>query len=182
VQTICLHFFIISWEQRKLNDILTFYSGLTYSPNNITDKNGTLVLRSSNVKNGEIYLNDNVYVNKNIVNSDNVKKGDIVVVVRNGSRDLIGKHAQIKENMSNTVIGAFMTGIRSNEPEFINALLATKQFFNEIEKNLGATINQITTGNFKEMQFFISEDEKEKRSIGKYFLLLDNIITLHRRE
>ena len=62
---------------------------------------GTLVLRSSNVKNGEIVDADNVYVDSSVVNSQNVKEGDIIVVVRNGSRSLIGKHAQIKSFMTN---------------------------------------------------------------------------------
>ena len=59
------------------------------------EETGTLVLRSSNVKNGEIVDADNVYVNDKVVTSENVQEGDIIVVVRNGSRALIGKHAQI---------------------------------------------------------------------------------------
>ena len=110
------------WEQRKLTEFVEFFSGLTYTPNDVQE-NGTLVLRSSNVSNGEVVDADNVYVNPQVVNSENVKVGDIVVVVRNGSRSLIGKHAQIKAFMPNTVIGAFMTGIRSECPEFTNALL-----------------------------------------------------------
>lgn len=107
----------------------------------------------------------------------NVKKGDIIVVVRNGSRSLIGKHAQIKKNMDNTVIGAFMTGIRSKQSNFINALLETKDFKNEIDKNLGATINQITNYMFSEMVFkFPSLSEQEK--IGNFFQKLDDQIGL----
>lgn len=93
---------------------------------NIVPKEGTFVLRSSNVKGGELVNADNVYVDSSIVNSSNVQKEDIVVVVRNGSRDLIGKHAQVKSDMVNTVIGAFMTGIRSEKSNFINALLDTQ--------------------------------------------------------
>ena len=141
-----------------------------------------MVLRSSNVKNGEVILEDNVYVESDIVNSENVQEGDIIVVVRNGSRDLIGKHAQIKHNMLNTVIGAFMTGVRYKEPEFLNALLNTEHFNQEIEKNLGATINQITTGNFKKMQFNFPESYVEQNKIGEFFLNIDNLITLHQRK
>ena len=135
--------FIDTWEQRKLTEFVEFFSGLTYTPNDVQE-NGTLVLRSSNVSNGEVVDADNIYVNPQVVNSENVKVGDIVVVVRNGSRSLIGKHAQIKAFMPNTVIGAFMTGIRSECPEFTNALLNTSRFEEEIAMNMGATINQIT--------------------------------------
>ncbi|MDB1737683.1 restriction endonuclease subunit S [Enterococcus avium] len=178
-----IHFagFYENWEQRKLGELVRFYSGLTYSPQNIVSENGTFVLRSSNVKNGEIVDADNVYVNSSVVNADNVQKGDIIVVVRNGSRDLIGKHAQIKRTMNHTVIGAFMTGIRSKESNFINALLDTIQFKIEINKNLGATINQITTGSFKKMTFSITESRNEQEKIGLFFKTLDNTITQHQK-
>ena len=144
-------FYTSSWEQRKLTEFVEFFSGLTYTPNDVQE-NGTLVLRSSNVSNGEVVDADNIYVNPQVVNSENVKVGDIVVVVRNGSRSLIGKHAQIKAFMPNTVIGAFMTGIRSECPEFTNALLNTSRFEEEIAMNMGATINQITGYMFSKME------------------------------
>ena len=173
--------FTSAWEQRKLGDNVQFYSGLTYSPHNIIGSDGTLVLRSSNVKNSEIIHADDVYVEPNIVNSENVKVGDVIVVVRNGSRSLIGKHAQIKEEMPSTVIGAFMTGVRYSCPEFLNALLSTSKFNKEIEKDLGATINQITTGSFKNMEFNFT-NSKEETKIGAFFSKLDNLITLHQRK
>ncbi|EOV2483576.1 restriction endonuclease subunit S [Enterococcus hirae] len=173
--------FTEAWEQRKLDDVVEFYSGLTYSPDNVQD-DGTFVLRSSNVKNGEIIDADNVYISHEVVNSGNVQEGDVIVVVRNGSRDLIGKHAQIKRQMDNTVIGAFMTGVRSETPDFTNAMLDTQQFAVEINKNLGATINQITTGAFKKMQFVVPKDRDEREAIGTFFRSIDDTITLHQRK
>lgn len=173
--------FTEAWEEKYLGKEVELFSGLTYSPTDVIKEGGTLVLRSSNVKNGEIVYGDNVYVNSNAVNSDNVREGDIIIVVRNGSRSLIGKHAQIKEPMNNTVIGAFMTGFHSNQSAFINALLDTSQFDKEIEKNLGATINQITNGAFQKMQFKFP-DSNEQSKIGSYFTNLDKLITLQKRE
>ena len=168
------------WEQRKLPEFVSFFNGLTYTPDDV-EETGTLVLRSSNVKNGEIVDADNVYVNDKVVTSENVHEGDIIVVVRNGSRVLIGKHAQIKASMPNTVIGAFMSGMRSEHSSFVNALLDTSAFENEIAKNMGATINQITGYMFSKMEFMIpSGDEQQK--IGEYFQSLDHLITLHHRK
>jgi integrase len=163
-----------------LTEFVEFFSGLTYTPNDVQE-NGTLVLRSSNVSNGEVVDADNVYVNPQVVNSENVKVGDIVVVVRNGSRSLIGKHAQIKAFMPNTVIGAFMTGIRSECPEFTNALLNTSRFEEEIAMNMGATINQITGYMFSKMEFKVPYLDEQKK-IGEYFEKLDHLITLHQRK
>ena len=169
--------FTDTWEQRKLFDFTFFYNGLTYTPDDVRE-NGTLVLRSSNVKHSEIVLNDNVYVDPIKVNSEYVKKGDIIIVVRNGSRALIGKHAVIKDEMPNTVIGAFMSGIRSQYSFFVNSLLDTSQFKEEILRNLGATINQITGYMFSKMEFMIPSCYEQKM-IGDYFSKLDNLITLH---
>lgn len=153
---------------------------MTYTPNDV-EETGTLVLRSSNVKNGEIVDADNVYVNDKVVTSENVQEGDIIVVVRNGSRTLIGKHAQIKASMPSTVIGAFMSGIRSKHSSFVNALLDTSEFESEIAKNMGATINQITGYMFSKMEFMIPSDSEQKK-IGDYFHSLDHLITLHQRK
>jgi type I restriction enzyme, S subunit len=172
--------FTEDWEEKLLADEVDFFTGLTYSPSNVVKTGGTLVLRSSNVKNSQIVLIDNVFVESEVVNCENVIVGDIIIVVRNGSRNLIGKHALIKENMPNTVIGAFMTGIHSKQPDFINSLLDTNQFEKEIEKNLGATINQITTGALKKMTFWFPKEDEQKQ-IGIFFQNLDNLITLHQK-
>jgi len=170
-----------AWEENLLGEKVEFFSGLTYSPRNVQKGVGTLVLRSSNVKSGEIVDADNVYVDPSVVNTRNVEVGDITVVVRNGSRSLIGKHAQIKKRMDSTVIGAFMTGIRSEVPSFINALLDTPKFDKEIANNLGATINQITTGAFKKMMFRFPR-ETEQEQVGEYFREIDSLIGLHQRK
>ena len=172
--------FTDAWEQRKFPEFVSFFNGLTYTPDDVQEM-GTLVLRSSNVKNGEIIDADNVYVNDKVATSENVQVGDIIVVVRNGSRALIGKHAQIKASMPNTVIGAFMNGIRSEHSSFVNALLDTSAFENEIAKNMGATINQITGYMFSKMEFMVPSEE-EQQQIGQFFSNLDHLITLHHRK
>lgn len=172
--------FTDAWEQRKFPEFVSFFNGLTYTPDDVQEM-GTLVLRSSNVKNGEIIDADNVYVNDKVATSENVQVGDIIVVVRNGSRALIGKHAQIKASMPNTVIGAFMNGIRSEHSSFVNALLDTSAFENEIAKNMGATINQITGYMFSKMEFMVPSEE-EQQQIGQFFSNLDHLITLHQHK
>ena len=51
------------WKTVKLGDVAKTFTGLTYSPNCI-DKRGTLVLRSSNIKDGRLCFEDNVFVTK----------------------------------------------------------------------------------------------------------------------
>ena len=172
--------FTDAWEQRRLEEQVNFFNGLTYKPADVQGE-GVLVIRSSNIQEGRFIDADNVYVNREVVNVDTIRKGDIVVVVRNGSRKLIGKHAILKNDMPNAVIGAFMTGIRTSNSRFINALLSTKKFEKEVEMNMGATINQITGYMFAKMEFrFPSNDEASK--VGMVFEQIDNLITLHQRK
>ncbi|MCI6062591.1 MAG: restriction endonuclease subunit S [Ligilactobacillus salivarius] len=160
--------------------MVKFYGGLTYHPENIQE-DGTLVLRSSNIHNNQIVLKDTVHVSPEIVNTSNVNVNDIIVVVRNGSRKLIGKHARVLKAMPNTVIGAFMTGIRSQNSKFVNALFDGDIFQREIYKNLGATINQITIKSFKEMEFYIPQNH-EKQIIGNLISQIDNLLALQQRK
>ena len=172
--------FTNDWEQRKLTDLVSFYGGLTYKPTDVKSK-GVLVLRSSNVKDGALIDADNVYVDPDVATSEKVKVGDIVMVVRNGSKALIGKHAEVKQPMADTVVGAFMAGMRSPCPSFANALLNTSEFDKEIAKNMGATINQLTGYMFKQMVFFMPGKEEQEK-IGSLFSTLENTITLHQRK
>ena len=169
------------WVSKNLEEEVKFFSGLTYSPFDISNKSGTLVLRSSNVQDGEISTLDNVYVRSDVVYCQNVEIGDIIVVVRNGSRNLIGKHATVKFDMNKTVIGAFMTGIRAKNHTFINALFDSNNFAAQVNKNLGATINQITNGAFKSMSFDFPQEE-EQTAIGNFFQQLDQSIVLQQQK
>ena len=164
-----------------MGDLVNFYGGLTYHPEDIRD-NGTFIIRSSNIKDGQLVTKDNIFVNPKVVNSSYVKKGDIIVVVRNGSKSLIGKHTKLNFSLDNAVIGAFMTGIRSNNTDFINALFDSDNYKKEIQKNLGATINQITTGNFKKMQFYIPSLIDEKINLGSLIRIIDNLLVLQQRK
>ena len=153
---------------------------MTYSPSDVKDV-GTFVIRSSNIKDSTLISADNVYVNPNIANSEPVKKDDVIMVVRNGSKSLIGKHALVTRKIDNTVIGAFMTGIRSSTPYFLDALLDTINFKKEIYKNLGATINQITIGNLRKMTFKVP-NKSEKFKIGNLFKKLNYLLALYERK
>jgi len=153
------------WEVVKLKDIGQSIIGLTYSPSDVVDSNHNahLVLRSSNVQNSNISLKDNVYVNKDIPEKLIVKQGDILICSRNGSKNLIGKNAYISQEYVGHTFGAFMTIYRSKYSHFVYQLLQTNLYQKQIDSNMGATINQITTGNLNSFKFpFPPLKEQEK--------------------
>lgn len=168
------------WKINRLLSITTVYSGLTYKPED-TQPFGTLVLRSSNIQEGKIIKKDCVYVNSSVVNSINVEKKDVILVVRNGSKKLIGKHAIVMQNMKDTVIGAFMSGLRPKNGDFLNALLSTETFKKEVFRSLGATINQITNKDLKRMKFYLPFNY-EQQKIGDFFTKLDKLLDLQQQK
>ncbi len=80
----------VDWDAVSMGDVGKSIIGLTYSSNNVKEY-GTLVLRSSNIQNGKLAFDDNVYVDMDLPNRVIVKKDDVLICVRNGSRHLIGK-------------------------------------------------------------------------------------------
>ena len=162
------------WEDGKLGNYGNLINGLTYSPDNIVD-DGLLVLRSSNVQNGQIYLNDNVYVNLDVDDAALTKEDDILICVRNGSKRLIGKSTIINKNLPKSTHGAFMTVFRGESNKFISHWFHSSIYYKEVHKNLGATINSINGSNLKKFKtIFPAKSEQQK--IASFLTAVDTKI------
>jgi len=165
------------WEVVCLGDIGQALIGLTYSPND-TAEFGTLVLRSSNVQNGKLSFDNNVFVRMALPDRVIVKEGDILICVRNGSRQLIGKCALIDKKTEGSAFGAFMSVYRTKSYGFIFYQFQSNIIQNQINETMGATINQITNkdlNSFRIMQPLIA---KEKNEIYETIKDLDKDINL----
>lgn len=101
------------WEVKSLGEIAETFTGLTYSLEKVYE-HGTLVLRSSNIKNEQLCFEDNVFVQMSIPERAFVKENDILICVRNGSKALIGKSAIITKAAVGMAFGAFMIVLRSS--------------------------------------------------------------------
>ena len=131
------------WEVKKLGGFATAKIGLTYKPSDVCD-DGTIVLRSSNIQQNKIDLDDIVRVNTSIKDGQWVKDGDILMCTRNGSFKLVGKVAMIKKLPEKMTYGAFMTIIRSEYNHYLLAFFRTPAFRRQLGCAGTATINQIT--------------------------------------
>lgn len=138
------------WEIKKLEEVGKLFSGLTYSPSDI-QADGILVLRSSNIQKGQLVFEDNVFVNTPSYTP--VKENDILICVRNGSRNLIGKTAMITKEVEGCAFGAFMSIFRSPINKYIFYLFGTELYRKYIYRNLGATINSINGNDLKRFRF-----------------------------
>ncbi len=136
------------WDVKRLKFLGEAIIGLTYDPSEVVDEyDGTLVLRSSNVQNGQIVFADNVFVKKSIPDKLITKYGDILICSRTGSRALIGKNAVIKNDAQGLSFGAFMTIFRSEYNEYLSYIFNSSLFEFQSGSFLTSTVNQWTVGN-----------------------------------
>jgi type I restriction enzyme S subunit len=150
------------WEVKRLGEIGESIIGLTYTPDNVKDT-GTLVLRSSNIQGGVLKYEDNVFVNSKVPDKLINRVNDILICVRNGSRNLIGKCALIQGRSIGETFGAFMAMYRSDYNRFIFHVFQSQVIKRQIDEHLGATINQITNKSLNgfEIPFPPLEQQKE---------------------
>ena len=167
------------WETKTLSKIGKNSIGLTYTPNDVVKTDGFIVLRSTNIKNKRLVLDDTVRVNVDLKPDLKIRRGDILICTRNGSQRLIGKNILIDDSVAplNFTFGAFMSVFRSEYNDFLFHLFQTDLYKKQIHKNLGARINQITTGNLNKFKFSLPS-LSEQRKIANFLSAVDTRIDL----
>lgn len=154
------------WDVVSLGDVGESLIGLTYRPTDVRSY-GTLVLRSSNVQESELRFEDNVFVEADIPERIMVRPGDILVCVRNGSRDLIGKSALIDGRAIGMTFGAFMAVFRSEHGKLLHQVFQSEIIKKQINEHLGATINQITNKSLNSFRVPLPPTVVEQHSIAE---------------
>lgn len=170
------------WEAKRLKYLGTARNGLTYDPADIDEtENGTLVLRSSNIQNEELSLDDTLYVsNVQIPREIILQENDILLCSRNGSRSLIGKCILIDKRTVGETYGAFMCVFRSEHNRFLHYVFLSDLFNYYLPTFLTSTVNQLTNQNLYNMIVPITFDKKEQHEIIEFLdekcSLIDNIL------
>lgn len=163
------------WDAKPLGEIGDSLIGLTYRPSEVRAY-GTLVLRSSNVQNGALCFDDNVFVDTDIPDRIMVRPEDILVCVRNGSRDLIGKSALIDERAVGMTFGAFMAVFRSKHGKLLHHVFQSGIFKKQINEHLGATINQITNKSLNSFKVPLPPTDEERTEIANALSDVDALL------
>ncbi len=174
---------------RPLSDIADYWNGLTYKSKDVADF-GTIVLRSSNIQNGELSFNDVVRVTCDIREKAYVEENDILMCSRNGSAELVGKVALIKQINEPMAFGAFMMIVRSAYYEYLLQFFRMPAFRKQIDTGT-ATINQITrkmldqirlpvpkTDEIEQFAAFVRQSDKSKFELEQ---ALSELTTTYKR-
>jgi type I restriction enzyme, S subunit len=131
------------WEVKSIDSFTKLVKGITYNPNEV-QKEGILVLRSSNVQNGELDLMSQVRISKNVDCKFFVQKNDLLMCNRNGSAHLVGKVARIPDADENMTFGTFMTVIRTDFYQYLYYFMHTTSFRTQIRMQTSVAINQVS--------------------------------------
>ncbi|MFQ7087399.1 MAG: restriction endonuclease subunit S [Bacteroides sp.] len=151
------------WVWCRVRDVSQSYIGLTYSPSDVSS-DGVIVLRSSNIQNGKISLNDIVRVKTSISEKLQVEKNDIIICARNGSKKLVGKSAVVEEVSEPMTFGAFMAICKTHLYRYVYIFLQSDLFFSQLRNVSGTTtINQLTQNNFNGFLIPIPPEKEQKK-------------------
>ena len=123
------------YPQAPFTEIATLIRGVSYDKKvaSLSAKDDYIpVLRANNIQKN-LVLNDLVYVPSDLVKEDQmIRKGDIVLAMSSGSKDLVGKSAQADTDIK-AAFGTFCGLIRSKEnvdSKFLGLYFQTQEYRN----------------------------------------------------
>ena len=110
-----------------------------------------------------------------------IKEGDILFSTV-GSIGLVS----LMDTNENAAIAQNIVAFRANESydsKFLYAMLSTEENQYKAQRIvMGAVQPSIKVSQLVDVEYFVTENIAEQRKLGEYFLNLDHLITLHKRE
>lgn len=177
--------FTEAWEVKELGEVLYLLKDGTHGTHIDVEHDGVYLLSAKNIKNGKITIGDNdrkisIDDYNGIHKSFNLQKGDVLLTVV-GS---IGESAII-ENPNNITFQRSVAYLRPNKElssQFLLTTINTTNFQCEL-KNRQVTSAQpgIYLGLLGVIPILLPK-KNEQLKIGTFFEVLDNLITLQKRE
>ncbi|EGF1230010.1 restriction endonuclease subunit S [Campylobacter jejuni] len=157
------------WRIVKFKYVAFTNIGLVYSPDDIVENSdeGYPVLRANNIQNGKIDYQDLIYIkSKQIGKKQIISSGDLLMCVRNGSENLLGKTAKIQDGYFS--FGTFTTIIKSQFNDYFYWIFQTNMLRKSIASFSASNgIGQISQDDIK--NFIISFPPlKEQEQIAKF--------------
>ena len=164
-----------NWEWCRVRNVSNSYIGLTYKPTDIDEK-GTIVLRSCNIRNGKLALDDIVRVSSSISEKLLIEENDIIICARNGSKRLVGKSALIRNLTEPMTFGAFMAICKTPFYEYMFTYLQSDLFFGQLrDVSNTTTINQLTQNKFNDFLIPIPPVKEQERIAFKISQLFQEL-------
>ena len=168
-------------KQMLMSQLAVQIRGVSYKPDDLhkgLDENSIALLRANNIDDGEINFNDLVYVDRSKVsNNQLLRQGDILICASSGSKNLVGKAAQVDFNREIT-FGAFCKVVRPTavESDYLGMYFQSP-IYRKIVSSLaqGANINNIKNADIDNLLVNIPNNDTQKK-IVEIFKRMQSII------
>ena len=177
--------FTDSWEQRKLGDMGSTFTGLSGKTKEDFGHGDAKFITYMNVFSNSIadlQMTETVEIDSK---QNCVKAGDVFFTTSSETPEEVGMSCVMPENADNTYLNSFCFGYRPTEKFDLNylAYVLRSESFRKEMTFLAQGISRYNISKNKVMEVEIpvpSLDEQSK--VGRYFSNLDNLITLHQRK
>ena len=174
-----------TWEQRKLGSMGTTYGGLAGKSKEDFGHGAAWFVPYTNVFDNPV--GDSTRLERvEIDPSQNVvRRGDALFTVSSETPEEVGMSSVWPSDLDNLYLNSFCFGYRQDgsfDPSYLAYMLRADSFRNQIEM-LAQGISRFNISKGKVMEIEVPvPDKREQARIGRLFVDLDNLITLHQRE
>ncbi len=142
--------------------------GVSYKESDIHDSlndQSVTLLRANNIFDNELNFDNVVYIDKSRVSDKQyLRKGDIVVCASSGSKNLVGKAAQVDFDTEVT-FGAFLKVVRPKNiiPKYLGYYFLSNEYRRTISSiSEGANINNIRNEHIDDLLISIVDNDTQK--------------------
>ena len=173
-----------SWEQRKLSEYASFFTGNGLNWNDITDDG-----KQECILYGNLYTDYGMIVERVIYKTNSEIKspvysefGDVLIPASDTTPTGLARATSLEK--SGVLLGGDINIIRPNKKITGSCLsLALNANKNELIRLIkGTTVRHIHNAEIKDITICLSKLEEEQLQISSFFKQLDHLITLHQRK
>ena len=177
--------FTEDWEQRKLGDMGSTFTGLSGKTKEDFGHGDAQFITYMNVFSNPVANLEMTEAVEIDAKQNNVKKGDVFFTTSSETPEEVGMSCVMPENKDNIYLNSFCFGYRPTEKfdlDYLAYVLRADSFRKEM-KFLAQGISRYNISKNKVMEVSIPVPKlAEQTMIGRYFSSLDHLITLHQRK
>lgn len=177
--------FTAAWEQRKLGDMGSTYTGLSGKTKEDFGHGEAKFITYMNVFTNpvaDLQMTESVEIDSK---QNSVKAGDVFFTTSSETPEEVGMSCVMTENIDNIYLNSFCFGYRPTEKfdlSYLAYVLRAESFRKEMTF-LAQGISRYNISKNKVMEVEIPVPSLDEQSeVGAYFSNLDHLITLHQRE
>lgn len=176
------------WQAGVLSELADIVRGVTYNKSQAQEAAGAgllPILRANNIKSGKLSLDDLIHVPESCISSTQaVLQGDIVVAMSSGSRNVVGKTAQLETHWKGS-FGAFCAVLRVSpdiDARYLYHFTQSHAYRSRVsELAAGVNINNLKPTHFEGVEVPVAPLAQQRRIAQELDALLAKVDALKAR-